>query len=246
MSRFELLPPPPLPFLAAVPAVGCCDSRVGLSRTTSAHPWSFLMQITVPALVEGGEGWGMSCCMCYQPGWALKCLCLMMGAEGLPNDRRWNWQCGLKANFKGFGGVQLVALLLLVHMVLKESLRHNMKFKGAALTLSRFLSGKQKMKNPKSQVTCAAFPACDTETLRAMCFSFTCDLGASGPALCWFNSLRRQKANTGGEEEAGIFFLFSLSFQTSDFKHWELCGEELRLCGWRQKQDCCGKKNKGR
>lgn len=83
----------------------------------------------------------MSCCMCYQLGWALKCLCLMMGAEGLSNGRRLNWESGLKANFKGFGGVQLVALLLLVHVVLKESLRHNIRLKVTALTLSRFLGG---------------------------------------------------------------------------------------------------------
>lgn len=76
------------------------------------------------ALVEGREQWGMSCCVCYQPGWALQCLCLIMRAEGLLNNRGWNGQCDVQANFKGFGGIQLAALLLLVHTMSKESLRH--------------------------------------------------------------------------------------------------------------------------
>lgn len=97
----------------------------------------------------------------------------MMGAEGLSNGRRWNWQSGLKANFKGFGGVQLVALLVLVHVVLKESLRHNIRLKVTALNLSRFLWGGGNEK-PKSQMTLAAFPACSTETPQGTCCYFTC------------------------------------------------------------------------
>lgn len=77
------------------------------------------------ALVESRGGWGMSCCLCYQLGWALQCLCLVLRAKWVLSDRVWSWQCSLKAKFKGFGGVQLAATLLLVHMLLKESLRHN-------------------------------------------------------------------------------------------------------------------------
>ena len=123
-SFFLFCPSSPLLLLwdAVKAASGSAEPECTLTFISNAKCFSCAR--VSAALVEGKERWGMLYSSYYQPGWALQCLCLLLRAKGLLDSRSWSWQHSLEANFKGFGGVQLAAIILLVHKALTESPRH--------------------------------------------------------------------------------------------------------------------------